>query len=123
MNALIAQAAVFALTNWVPRIVRTWQNTDRSVSLEEWLQSFGKSRTYDEIIAEAKERRSKADAGQSTLPPSAPEPIQPTLTAPDGRRVATAYEVLQAALTGEIPDWFTPAEKKAALGLRSDIES
>lgn len=107
-------AAIKAAEVIIPLLVRAWQASGQRVPLQDWLGAFGRGRTMDEIIEEARQRKASQESG------SAPD-LPAQVSDPSGRRVATATEILEAAQTGRIPEWFSQAEKYASEDLRKHL--
>jgi len=106
----IMQVAVPALQLLIPKLIEVWRNTSPEVPLEEWLAALGRDRSMAQIYAEAEARRQNA-YGTAVAEVGAVKPVAK----------ATAIEILDAAMTDVIPEWFTPVEKLETQKLRLHI--
>lgn len=93
----IAAALLPQVPAVIAELVALWKKSNPEVSLEEWLSPLAEGPTF--------EQRKRAAALRLGVPyvPVAEEPELP--------RRANAQDILDAAIAGACPDWFSLEEK------------
>lgn len=81
----------------IVELVALWKKSNPDVSLEEWLAPLGEGPTFEQ-----RKRAAALRLGVAYVP-VAEEPKLP--------RRANAQDILDAAIAGVVPDWFSPDEK------------
>jgi hypothetical protein len=96
----IAAALLPQVPGLIVDLVNLWKKSNPEVSLEEWLLTLQEGDTFED--------RKRAAALRLGVPYTPPAPV----TRVAGAK-ATARDIVDAAITGIIPDWFSEAEKAA----------
>lgn len=95
----IAAALLPQVPGLIVDLVNLWKKSNPEVSLEEWLLTLQEGDTFED-----RKRAAASRLGVPYVPPpdAKPRPLK-----------ATARDIVDAAITGIIPDWFSEAEKAA----------
>jgi len=81
-------------------LVNLWKKSNPEVTLDEWLLTLSDGDSFED--------RKRAAAIRLGVPYTPTEAAKP-------KTKATARDIVDAALTGVIPEWFSEAEKAAVL--------
>lgn len=98
----IAAALLPQVPGLIVELVNLWKKSNPEVSLEEWLLSLDEGPTFEE-----RKRMAALRMGVPYVP----------VEAPKTKTRATAKDILDAALAGAAPDWFSAEEKAVAAKL------
>ena len=95
----IALALLPEVPGLIVSLVNLWKKSNPEVSLEEWLLTLDEGDTFED--------RKRAAAARLGVPYTPPVVEVKTKTK------ATARDIVDAAITGITPEWFSEAEKAA----------
>ena len=96
----IALALLPEIPGLIVSLVNLWKKSNPEVSLEEWLLTLDEGDTFED--------RKRAAAIRLGVPYTPTEAAKP-------KTKATARDIVDAAITGIAPEWFSEAEKAAVL--------
>lgn len=94
----LAAALLPQVPGLIVELVNLWKKSNPEVSLEEWLLSLDEGPTFEE-----RKRQEALRLGVAYVPVEPPKP----------KTRANARDIVDAAITGVVPDWFSPEEKAA----------
>lgn len=92
----IAAALLPQIPGLVVELVNLWKKSNPEVPLDEWLLTLAEGPTFEE-----RKRAAALRLGVAYVPVEAPKK--------SGR--PTAKDIVDAAIAGAAPDWFSPEEK------------